>query len=426
MIQPQKVAPANLPGLWQNSDFVKLWGAHTVSAIGSKVSFLALPLTAALVLQASPVEMGYLAAAGALPALLFGLLIGVWVDRQQRRRLLIWADVGRGALLLLIPLAAWLGLLQIGLLAAILFLTGALNLLFGAADHAYLPTLVRREQLVEANSKLEFSRSAAEIAGPTLAGWLIQAISAPLAIVVDALSFWASALFLALIGQSEAKLKPANGDRPLLHEMGDGLRLLLRNPILRAITATTATITFFNAALEALYLLYMTRNLGLSAGLVGIIFGVGSVGFLLGALLSNRMGRRLGPGPTMIAGLSLLSLADFILPLASGPQLVVIALLGMAQICFGCGLTFYSISQVSLRQSITPEQMLGRVNSALDFMSAGLLPLGALMGGLLGTWLGLRPTLLLAASGEFLAVAWLLFSPVRVLSAYSDSDTAYE
>jgi MFS family permease len=160
---------AKAPSLRSNRDFVKFWSAHTISAIGSKVTFLALPLTAALVLQATPVEMGYLAVAGSLPRLLFGLLVGVWVDRRQRRALLVLADVGRGVLLLLIPLAAWLGLLQMSLLYAVLFLIGSLGLLFGAADHAYLPSLVQREELVDANSKLAISRSAAEIAGPTLA-----------------------------------------------------------------------------------------------------------------------------------------------------------------------------------------------------------------------------------------------------------------
>lgn len=403
----------NKLSLWQDSDFIKLWSAQTVSAIGSKVSFLALPMTALLMLQATPVEMGYLAAAGSLPSLLFGLLAGVWVDRRKRRSLLVLADGGRALLLLLIPLTAWLGLLNMPLLYTIIFLTGLFSLLFGTAYHAYLPSLVRREQLVEANSKLEFSRTAAEIIGPTLAGWLVQVVSAPAAILVDAFSFLLSGLCLGAIRQPEVAPKLDGEANHLWREMGAGIRQLFGNATLRAITLATATLSFFNAMLEALYLLYMTNSLGLSAALIGLIFSAGSLGFLMGALLPNRMVSRFGLGPTLMAGLGLLTLSDFILPLARGPQPLIIALLIVAQICFGCGLTFYNIGQVSLRQAVTPEQMLGRMNGTLDFVVAGLIPIGALVGGLLGERLGLRPTLLLAASGELLAVVWLLISPVR-------------
>ena len=405
----------NKLSLWQDSDFIKLWSAQTVSAIGSKVSFLALPLTALLMLQATPVEMGYLVAAGSLPSLLFGLWVGVWVDRRKRRSLLVLADWGRGLLLLLIPLAAWLGLLNLPLLCVIIFLTGFFSLLFGTAYHAYLPSLVRREQLVEANSKLEFSRTAAEIVGPALAGWLVQVVSAPLAILVDAFSFLLSGLYLGSIHQPEVAPMRGGEVNHLWREMGAGIRQLFGNAMLRAITLATATLSFFNAALEAIFLLYMTRNLGLSSALIGLIFSAGSLGFLIGALFPNRMVSRFGLGPTLMAGLGLLTLSDFILPLARGPQPLIIALLITAQICFGCGLTFYNIGQVSLRQAVTPEQMLGRMNGTLDFVVAGLMPLGALVGGLLGERLGLRPTLLLAASGELLAVVWLLISPVRTM-----------
>lgn len=401
--------------LWRNPDFVKLWSAQTISAIGSKVTFLALPLTAALVLQATPVEMGYLAVAGSLPGLLFGLPVGVWVDRSKRRSLLVLADVGRGLLLLLIPLAVWVDLLQMPLLYGVLFLTGVFSLLFGAADHAYLPTIVRREQLVDANSQFAISRSAAEIAGPTLAGWLIQVVTAPVAILVDGISFLLSGLLLGLIRQPEVQPARHAEDGHFFQAIGAGLALLYKERTLWAITVATAIISFFNAALEAIYLLYMSRDLALSAWWIGLIFGAGSVGFLVGALLPTYLVRRLGLGPTMILGLLLLALADFILPLVSGPQPLVMTLLTLAQVGFGFGLTFYNVSKDSLRQAITPDHMLGRMNATLDFTVAALIPLGALAGGLLGEWLGLRTTLLLAAGGELLAVVWLLFSPVRTL-----------
>ncbi|MEZ4684326.1 MAG: MFS transporter [Caldilineaceae bacterium] len=361
--------------------------------------------------------MGYLSAAGALPGLLLSLLAGVWVDRNQRRSLLILADIGRGLLLLLIPLMAWLGALHITLLYAILFLTGTFDLLFGAAYHAYLPALVTRPQLVEANSKLEISRSAAEIAGPTLGGWLIQLFSAPLAILVDASSFFLSALALSTIRQPEAAPTASDQDEPLLRQLSAGVRLLLTNRILLAITISTGIATFFNAALEAVYLLYMTRVLGLSSGLIGMIFGAGSVGFLVGALLPGWLAKRIGLGPMLIAGMVVLAVSDFVLPLASGAQPLVVALLIGAQISFGLGLTLYNVGQVSLRQSITPDHLLGRMNATLNFAVAGLIPLGALLGGWAGEWLGLRETLLFAAGGELLAVVWLVLSPVYKLRA---------
>jgi Na+/melibiose symporter-like transporter len=399
--------------LWRNPDFVKLWSAHTISATGSKVTLLALPLTAVLVLQATPAQMGYLAVAGSLPGLLFGLLVGVWVDRRRRRGLLVLADVGRGLLLLAIPLAAWLGWLQMSWLYGIIFLTGTLTLIFGAAYHAYLPSLVPREQLLDANSNLEISRSAAEITGPTLAGWLIQVATAPVAILVDALSFLLSGWLVSAIRQPEAPPLRHAEDGHFSQEISAGLRLLYQNRTLWAITIATAIISFFNAAIEAIYLLYMTHDLALSAWWIGIIFGAGSVGFLVGALLPVYLVRRLGLGPTMILGLLLLAIADLIFPLVSGPQPLVIALLTLSQVSFGFGLTFYNVSKESLQQSITPAHMLGRMSATLDFTVAALIPLGALVGGLLGEWLGLRTTLFLAAGGELLAVVWLLFSPVR-------------
>lgn len=407
--------PSATRNLWHSRDFVKLWSAHTISAIGSKVTFLALPLTAALVLQATPAEMGYLAVAGSLPGLLFGLLVGVWVDRRRRRGLLVLADVGRGVLLLLIPLTAWLGWLQMSWLYIIIFLTGTLSLIFGAAYHAYLPSLVLREQLLDANSRLEISRSAAEIAGPTLAGGLIQVVTAPVAILVDALSFLLSGLVLGSIRQPEAAPVRHADEGHFLQEISAGLRLLGKDRTLRAMTVATAIISFFNAALEAIYLLYMTRDLALSAWWIGLIFGAGSVGFLVGALLPAYVVRRLGLGPTMIGGLFLLVLADLIFALAGGPQSFVIGLLMVAQLCFGCGLTFYNVGQDTLRQTITPDHLLGRMSATLEFTVAALIPLGALVGGLLGEWIGLQPTLLLAVGGELLAVIWLLFSPVRTL-----------
>lgn len=398
--------------LWRNPDFLKLWSAETISAIGSKISFLALPMTAVTVLHATPAQMGLLTALGSLPALLLGLFIGVWVDRRRRRALLVLADVGRGILLALIPLAALGGMLQLPLLYAIIFATGAFNLLFGTAYPAYLPSLLPRSQLVDANSKFALSHSAAEIAGPGLAGGLIQWLSAPIAILFDALSFLGSGLLIGWIRTPEPAPQPEPNNN-LWRELGAGFHLLAKNSTLRSLTACTSTISFFNAALEAVFLLYMTEQLGLEPALIGLIFAAGSIGFMVGALLPNRLAQRLGLGPMMIGGLILLALADLALPLVAGPKLLIVAVLVVAQIGFGLGLTLYQVGQTSLRQTLTPDELLGRVTATLAFAVSALVPLGALLGGLLGELIGLRPTLLLAATGELLAVAWLLGSPLR-------------
>jgi predicted MFS family arabinose efflux permease len=397
--------------LWRNGDFLKLWSAHTISQVGSKITFLALPLTAVVVLDATPLQMGYLSVAGSLPALLFGLLAGVWVDRHNRRPLLIGADVALGGVLLAIPFAAWSGVLNMGLLYGVVFASGLFGLVASVAYRSYLTGLVLRPQLVAANSRLEMSRSAAEVAGPGLGGWLIQVLGAPFAILLDAISYLLSALLLLLIRRPESPPSQTAQGEGIGQQIGAGLRFVGRNQTLRALLGCTATVSFFNAALETVYLLYMTHNLGLSAGQIGIIFGAGSVGFLLGALLPERTERTFGFGPTLITGLVILALADLALPLVAGPIWLIVGVLMVAQLCFGLGLTLYNVGQVSLRQTLTPDTLQGRMNASFDFAVAGLVPLGALAGGLLGELIGIRTVLILAAAGELLAVVWLLWSP---------------
>lgn len=399
--------------LWRNGDFLKLWSAHTISLVGSKITFLALPLTAVLLLDATPLQMGYLSVAGSLPALLFGLVAGVWVDRHNRRPLLILADVALCGVLLVIPLAAWSGVLNMGLLYGVVFTSGFFGLVSSVAYRSYLPGLVARPQLVAANSRLEVSRSAAEIVGPGLGGWLVDVLSAPLAILFDAISYLFSALFLFLIRRPESPPPAPVEQESIWRQIGAGIRFVGRNQTLRALLGCTTTASFFNAALETVFLLYMTRNLGLSAGQIGIIFGAGSIGFLLGALLPERAARVFGFGPTLLGGLVIFALADFVLPLVAGPTWLVVGVLVVAQICFGLGLTLYNVGQVSLRQTLTPDALQGRMNASFEFAVASVVPLGALLGGLLGELLGIRMVLILAATGELLAVGWLLWSPVR-------------
>lgn len=262
--------PARWVGLWQERDFRAFWAGRTVSALGSQVTLLALPLVAVLALGATPVQMGFLTADGSLPALLFGLVVGVWVDRRRRRPLMVAADLGRGALLLIIPIAALLGLLRVEALYAVAFLAGGLTLVFDIAAQSFFPTLVGRDRLVEGNSKLEVSRSAAEIVGPGLAGGLVQVLTTPFAIVADALSFLASALLLGLIGAPEPAPAPPDARQRLRLAIGEGLRAVLGHPVLRALAGAAGLLAFFNSLLEAVVLLYLSRDLGISPALLGL------------------------------------------------------------------------------------------------------------------------------------------------------------
>lgn len=402
------------PSLWRDADFRQVWIAQTVSLLGSQVSALALPLVAINTLAATPVQMGLLTAFGALPALLVGPLIGIWADRRRRRPMLLITDFARGLLLLAIPVAAMLGLLRIELLYIVTLIGGALGLCFDIAYRAYLPALVGRGRLLEANSKLELSRSAAEIAGPGLAGALIQWLTAPIAITLDALSFWVAALFLTRIQSVELSPSSSAAHEPFVQALLSGFALIVHNPMLRALAGCLGTLGLFNGMLEAVALLYLTRQLALSPGMLGLIFAAANVGFLVGAFLPERLARRLGSGRAMIAGIAILGCGDLVYALMAGPTIAVVVMLAVAQFGFGLGYTIFNVVHVSLRQALTPDAMQGRMHASMVCLIRGIAPLGALAGGLMGEWVGLRETLLVASVGELLAILWIWASPLWV------------
>ena len=400
--------------LWQHADFLKLWAGQTVSQFGSQITVLALPLTAALTLHASAANMGFLAAASTAPFLLFGLFAGVWVDRLRRRPILIIADFARFALLALIPILALSDALTLAALYVIAFLVGILTLFFEVAYQSFLPVVVGRAQLVDGNGKLETTRSAAQIAGPSAAGALVQLLTAPVAIAADALSFLASVLFLSLLRTAEPPIARPATRRRVWPEMNEGLRAVMDDPILRATMASAGVVNMFGSLLLAVFVLYALR-LGIGAGLLGVVFAVGNIGYLCGAFLTRPITRRFGIGPTISAGLMILSFCGLLVPLASGPLLVSVPCLMIAQFARGFGGTLFNINNVSLRQAITPDHLLGRVNATSRFVSTGALTVGSLAGGTLGAAFGLRPTLLIGAVGGLFAVVWVLCSPVRNL-----------
>jgi predicted MFS family arabinose efflux permease len=390
---------------------MKLWVGQMVSSFGSWLG--AFPLLAILVLDVTPAQMGVLETLRAAPVLLVGLLAGVWIDRMRRRRILIAADIGRALLLGSIPVAALLGFLRIEQLYIVGFLNGILAVFFDAGFQSYVPTLVQREHLVEANSKLSASSSVAEIAAPPLGGVLVQLITAPWMVLLDAISFLASALFISRIRSAESAPTCRERRPGLWHGIIQGLRLVLHNPTLLALASSVGTRNFFGAFFGTLYGLYAIRELGLEPAIVGVLVGGGGLGALGGTLLAGRITRRYGLGSTLI-GTSLSSaMLALLIPLAGGPRLVAVSLLMASQVLGDMMLAVFSITELSLRQAITPDHVLGRVSASFHFLVGGMGMLGLLVGGILGEAMGLRPAVAVAAAGLPPASLVLLFSPIR-------------
>lgn len=406
---------AGLGGLWGHPDFLRFWTGQAISRLGSQVAGLAVPLIAAVTLDATPTQMGLLGALGTAPFLLVGLFAGVWVDRLRRRPVLIAADLGSALLLCVVPLAAWLGVLRMEHLYVVTFLLGMLGVFFEVAHMSYLPTLVGRDRLVEGNSRLEVGNAVVRIGGPGLGGWLIHLIGAPLVIVLNALSCLAAGLFTLSIRAPEPAPARDGPPRAVWREMGDGFRVIFGNRFLRSIAPCTATFNLFNNVILAVSILFATRELDLDAPRLGLIGMVGSLGALAGATLSGRVARHVGLGPTIIGAIFVSSLSRSLVPLFAEPGLLAILVPMAASTIGSASQLTYDINQLSFRQSITPHHLQGRTNAAQRFIVWGTMPIGALIGGLLGDQIGLRPTMLVGAAGTLFAVAWILFSPVRSL-----------
>jgi MFS family permease len=408
-------------GLWKRPDFLNYWAAQAISQLGSQVTLLAIPLLAVLTLRATPWQMGILAAAETAPFLLTGLIAGVWADRRRRRPMLIAADLGRGGLLLLVPVAAWAGRLRMEHLYAIGFLIGVLTVFFEVAAQSYLPSLVPRERLVDANGKLQTTRSMAQVAGPGLAGVLVQAASAPVAILLDAASFFLSALGLGRIRASEPAPAAHRDDVNLWREIAEGCRVVAHNPILRAFAGKVAVANLGFQVLMTVFVLYATRDLGLDAAHLGLVFAAGSVGSLLGALLAEQTARRYGIGPAIVGCSMLAALGLLIVPLVDGPPAVTVPLLVGALCLDGLGSVLADVHMLSVQQAITPDRLQGRVNATTRFLTWGILPLGGIVGGALGTTIGLRLTIGFGVAAYLLSIGWLIRSPVGSLRAAPES-----
>lgn len=418
----QETAPPQLA--WTNPNFRKVWSALSVSLIGSQITSLAVPLLAALTLNATPLQMGYLAAAERFPSLLFSLFTGVWVDRVGNKRLLmIWMDVLRAALLLSVPVAAILGVLTLPQLYVVAFLLGTLTVFFEVAHYAYVPALLPDSQILDGNSKLQVSHSAASSAGPGLGGLIVQWLTAPFALVFDALTYLASAFFLLKI-RAEATPLPESPPLNVVKDVREGLSALLRQRLLGTWAVCGAAIVFFTGAFEAQYILYATRELHLNAGWIGLIAAAGGIAALPAAFLTTRVAQRLPVGPTIIFGTMTWVLSLLVVPLVGGPLVVVVGVLALARVISGLTFTVANVQQWSLRQIVTPDHLRGRVSASNRFLIEGAEALGAVFGGVLATGLGLRRALILLCVGALLSFLPLFFAPIWKLRKMPESAAA--
>lgn len=389
---------------------MRLWTSETIGAFGRQVTGLALPTVAILLLKAGPFEMGMLNGLQVLAFPIFGLIVGVWADRWHRRPIMVVANLGRMIALGSIPVAFVFGILHLYQLYVVAAVVGIFTVFFDVTYQSYLPSLIERTDLIEGNSKLETSQSAAQVVGPAVAGFLIQVVGAAEAIAADAMAFLTSAVFIFSIKKKEPKPQPSGEDPNFVAELKEGAQIVLKNPILRRIAACTATYNLGSGILFAVFLIYVYDQLKLSPGIVGIVFGLGGIGVLLGAVSAAKVANSLGLGPTIVVSTFLSGVGLLAIPLASfGPAIPILILL---TILSGFGTPVYNINQVSLRQAITPDRLQGRMNATMRTIVWGTIPLGSFVGGILGSQLGILTTLVIGGVVATLSAIWVVFGPV--------------
>ena len=414
-------AAARTP-LWRDRRFATYWAGQGISQFGDRITELALPFIAVTTLNASARTVGLLTAAVWAPNLL-SLLVGTWVDhRPRKRRLLVLADLLRAAVLLSLPVAHWVGAVTLGQLFVVALLAGLGQVLYQTAYPSFFVSLVRREQFVEANGLLSSTRSISYVGGPALAGGLIQVLTAPVALLVDAVTFLASAVLIGRVKVEERPVEVSGG--PLLRRARDGMGLVLRHRYLRASLACVTTINFFNFVAAALLILFASRQLGLSAGAIGLALGIGATGGVLGAVLAGPVTRRLGVGRTICVGAVLFSAPFALLPLAGGPLWLRMGVLGLVEFIAGFGVMLLDVPLNALQTAVTPDAVRSRVTGAFSTVNYGIRPLGAILGGLLGEWIGIGPTMVVAAVGGTLSVLWLVGSPIPGTRTIEELDHA--
>lgn len=400
------------PKLWKHRDFLLLWSGQTASEIGSQITVLALPLVALLTLHASTLQVTLLATAETCAYLLVSLPAGALVERVAKRPLMIWCDAARLVLIGSVPLAHVFGLLTLGQLYVVALAVSVLSVFFSVAYPSYLPTLISHEQLMDGNGKLGTSQAFAQIAGPSMGAGLVGLIGAAGAMTGDALSYAVSAGELLAIRTPEPAPAVVDGDRPALRaQIRDGLAYVLREPILRAGVGWSGTANFFVIMVESLGPVFLVRTLHLHAGYVGLLLAMGAVGGVVGGLVAGALGRRLGSARTTWLSMTVFSLPGLLIPTAGSSGWVVLFAFGWMSWTFSA--TVCSVGLLTYRQTTCPPDLLPRVNATARWINWGTLPLGSVVGGVLGTTVGLRPALWIAVVGGCASGLWLFFSPLR-------------
>jgi MFS family permease len=413
---PDAATPSK-SSLWRNADFAKLWAGQSVSHLGNEVTAFALPLVAALTLDAGPSELGLFFVAFSIPSIAIGLFAGVWVDRLKRRPLLIVTDLASAAIIASIPIGAAVGFLSLTQLYIVAVLFGLLEPFFWTSFSAYLPTLVERERLVEANGKLSASEAGIGILGPAVGGGLVQLLSAPFAMIADAGSFVASAICLAGVRTSETPPTTQDGERRMMSEIREGARVIRSDEIQTSIV-TVELLRVVSSVVWPNYVLFAIEVLELSPVTFGVVGAVGAVGFLVGSLLGPRVTRRFGIGRTLMTGSLLMFASPFLMPFApgGGSPLAVWLLIGAA-IVGATGDVAISVTVQSFRQAITPQRLLGRVTATSYVLTGVALAIGPIVGGYLGETIGIRRTILLAACLHIAYPIVMWRSPLRSLES---------
>jgi predicted MFS family arabinose efflux permease len=399
--------------LWRNPAFRRFWAAATVSIFGSLITRIALPLVAILTLDAGPIEVAALRGTELAALMVIGLAAGTWVDRLRRRPILIWADLGRAVLLGSIPVAFVLGALTLWHLLIVSALAAALTAFFDAADNAYLPTIVERKDLVEANSALAASGSAAEFAGFGLSGFLVSLLTGPITILIDAVTYVISAGLLLTVRTTEPEPPQRSERAPFLDEVREGLRLVRHDPILRAFAGSQMVVASLWGIFGAVWTLFVIDELGIGPAAIGVIAAIGGASSFIGALVASRSTRRWGIGPVAVVAMLMAALGNLLVPLApAGLPLVALGFLVAQQLISDSAMTVYDITDVSVRQSLVDDRALGRVTATFDVLSVAAQLIATIAAGFVAVAIGLRPTAFLAPIGGVLAALILWRSPV--------------
>lgn len=415
--------PHPTASLWRDRNFLTMWGGQTLSQFGAQITELAIPVLAVLLLNATEFQVGVLNAANVAAFLLVGLPAGAWIDRMRKRHVMIAADLVRAAALALVPVLWMLGVLQIWHLIAIVAVVGIATVFFDVSYQSIVPSLVRSNQIAEANGKLQSSYEIANITGPGIGGWLVGVITAPLAVLATAGTYVVSAVALLFTRDHEVAHDPADRG-PILREIWEGLHFVFTEKLLRRIVGTTGTSNFFNTVSTTLLPIFLLRELGFSPASLGLIFSLGAIGGLLGAIATPRIVRWIGEARAIPVSALGFSLVGLLLPVAALVPAFAFPLLVCQFFVMSFTVLVYNITQVTFRQRITPSRLLGRMNASVRFVVWGVMPIAALLAGGLGTWLGVIPTMWIGAIGQLVSAVFVVFAPFWTMRELPDAHTS--